>query len=459
MTSRQVTMYFTFANFIHSTIFNGHHAPTGFITAAIMGAALLVSIPAAAQDAHGVIAFGETEQGDGVAYGFSWNYSAKDTAHAEAIRACMSSGGTNCIELAWFQNGCGALAIDKHGNAQGKPGMTREQAETRALRTCEAAGGTGCTIVGSLCAAGGGEASTWSGSESVLPVQGPQETATGPEDESLTREERIRIQRTLNALGFDAGAADGVFGWRTRSAVAEWQNENGIEETGYVTRELAESLMAVGESSREERELPRKAIENRSGSQEIASRQRVPNCNEMEVGSFCWKEISNKPGCFLMTYDFHHTVNWSGECLDDVAHGNGTLQWRGLKVKPRDEYESSMYWPFMSLNQTYHVDGKGEIVQGKMEGRWLQYFSYQHVYEGNEAVSESEYVGGKLNGWFILIYYEDGEGEGASLIGNFVDNESVNTALEDAPEWIANAWSYLYERHHIDDTWRRGPRR
>ena len=66
---------------------------------------------------HGVIAFGETAQGKGVAYGFSWNFDGKDAARAEAVNACVSSGGTDCVQLAWFQNGCGALAIDQYGNA------------------------------------------------------------------------------------------------------------------------------------------------------------------------------------------------------------------------------------------------------------------------------------------------------------------------------------------------------
>ena len=233
---------------------NLRQVPAGFLAAPIAGAALFAAAPADAQGAHGVIAFGETEQGKSVAYGFSWNFHGKEVAHAEAVNACISSGGTDCVQLAWFQNGCGALAIDQNGNAQGKPGMSLEQAEARALRTCEAAGGGGCNIVGSACAATGGEPGTWSGSESVLLASGSQPTATGPEDESLTREERIRVQHSLAALGFDAGPADGVFGRRTRSAIWEWQNANGLEATGHVTREQFASITAVDASPTEERE-------------------------------------------------------------------------------------------------------------------------------------------------------------------------------------------------------------
>ena len=132
--------------------------------------------------------------------------------------------------------------------------MSSEQAEARALRTCEGAGNGGCNIVGSVCAAPGGEPGTWSGSESVVPAHGSQTTVTGPEDEPLTREERVRVQQSLTTLGFDAGPADGVFGRRTRSAIWEWQAANGLEATGHVTREQFASIMAVDGSPAEEQE-------------------------------------------------------------------------------------------------------------------------------------------------------------------------------------------------------------
>ena len=90
------------------------------LAATIAGAGLFVTVPAAAQDAWGVIAFGHTDEGVGVAYGLSWNYPARDAAHAAAKDACISIGCTDCAQLAWFRNGCGALAMDDHGNAQGK---------------------------------------------------------------------------------------------------------------------------------------------------------------------------------------------------------------------------------------------------------------------------------------------------------------------------------------------------
>ena len=89
-------------------MFNIRQAPAGFLASMMAGAALFAAVPVGAQDAHGVIAFGETPEGKGVAYGFSWNFDSKEAAHAEAVNACISGGGTDCVQLAWFQNGCGA---------------------------------------------------------------------------------------------------------------------------------------------------------------------------------------------------------------------------------------------------------------------------------------------------------------------------------------------------------------
>ena len=240
------------------------------------------AIPAQAQDAaHGSIAFGRADQDETVAYGFAWNYGSRDEAREVAMKACLSGGGTDCVELAWFQNGCGALAVDQYGMAQGKSGMSLEQAEARALRTCEAAGGSGCAVVGSQCAGPGGEVGTWSGSESVLAMQGEPRDRTaretggrdGPEktgaaqDVSLTREQRIRVQRGLAALGFDAGPVDGMFGPRTRSAIWEWQQAKGLEATGYLTQDEAETLAASAGEDRGEGTSQDASNGGRSGNQ------------------------------------------------------------------------------------------------------------------------------------------------------------------------------------------------
>lgn len=210
--------------------------------------------PVHAQDAHGVIAFGDAGGRDAVAYGVAWNRDTRDQAREAAVRACVAEGGADCIELVRFRNGCGALALDQYGAAQGKSGMSREQAEARALKTCEAAGGPVCTVVGSACASLGRKPGAWSGSESVLAPREEKPVASRPatsgEDETLTREEHVRVQRGLNELGLEAGPADDMFGPRTCSAIWEWQKAKGAEATGYLTHEQAGALAAAGQEVR-----------------------------------------------------------------------------------------------------------------------------------------------------------------------------------------------------------------
>ena len=95
--------------------------------------------------------------------------------------------------------------------------------------------------------------------------------ARGVEDAlGLGRAERVAVQRGLSSLGLEVGPADGLFGRRTRTALRGWQTAKGLEETGYLTGEQAEALMALGREAeaREEaeearrREAERKARED-----------------------------------------------------------------------------------------------------------------------------------------------------------------------------------------------------
>lgn len=52
------------------------------------------------------------------------------------------------------------------------------------------------------------------------------------------------IQRRLNELGYDAGAADGLFGDRTRSAILSFQRDQGISQDGQPTGELLTRITA-----------------------------------------------------------------------------------------------------------------------------------------------------------------------------------------------------------------------
>jgi hypothetical protein len=63
----------------------------------------------------------------------------------------------------------------------------------------------------------------------------------GPEREEvalvLTLRDRATVQRGLRARGYDVGRIDGVFGPRTRDALAQWQAARGFAASGYLTGE------------------------------------------------------------------------------------------------------------------------------------------------------------------------------------------------------------------------------
>ena len=62
----------------------------------------------------------------------------------------------------------------------------------------------------------------------------------------LDRSRRRQIQGGLSAAGFDAGAADGLFGSRTREAIRAWQADRGGSATGYLNAVEAEELIVLG---------------------------------------------------------------------------------------------------------------------------------------------------------------------------------------------------------------------
>ena len=70
----------------------------------------------------------------------------------------------------------------------------------------------------------------------------------------LSREDRIGVQRGLESAGGLVGSADGIFGPRTRAALQAWQEKRGLTSTGYLTREQAEALIALGRDAALERE-------------------------------------------------------------------------------------------------------------------------------------------------------------------------------------------------------------
>ena len=103
---------------------------------------------------------------------------------------------------------------------------TRASASVGALNEWEAACGPACEVLNVFC----------------LDVPAIEAAL------DLDRSTRRLIQQRLQAGGFDPGGADGLFGSRTRGAIRQWQAEQGVPATGYLTGAQIEALEGGGGS-------------------------------------------------------------------------------------------------------------------------------------------------------------------------------------------------------------------
>lgn len=73
----------------------------------------------------------------------------------------------------------------------------------------------------------------------------PRSTAAQGATAPITTSDIEMVQRRLNALGYQAGTADGVAGPRTRTALRAWQADVGLPRTGEVDRAAVERLASA----------------------------------------------------------------------------------------------------------------------------------------------------------------------------------------------------------------------
>ena len=71
---------------------------------------------------------------------------------------------------------------------------------------------------------------------------GPLRGDFPPDANGLTRADRIAVQRTLAARGFDVGTIDGVIGPLTEAAIRDFETAQGLEVTGQANRALLARL-------------------------------------------------------------------------------------------------------------------------------------------------------------------------------------------------------------------------
>ena len=181
-----------------------------------------------------------------------------------------------------------------------------------------------------------------------------------------------------------------------------------------------------------------------------------PECEAMEEGAECWKELADEPGCYV--WDNHYfpeqMVTWSGPCTGGVIVGEGTLVWTKDGESNRSTGTASDgkrhgHWVLRADDGTVqegpYVDdkrhgqwvrreadgdvGEGPYVDGKRHGNWV-------VRLADGTVQEGPYADGKKQGHWVLRADDGDVGEGPYVDGKRHGNWVVRFAsgtVEEGP--------------------------
>ena len=105
------------------------------------------------------------------------------------------------------------------------------------------------------------------------------------------------VQAALNSSGYDAGAADGKMGDKTRDAIKQYQSDWQLPETGELTPEMVDRI---------------------TGNHPATSGQ--------------LKAASNKPDCEVHTWPApREAIEIEGTCVDGKLSGSGKVTYRSFK--------------------------------------------------------------------------------------------------------------------------------
>lgn len=146
----------------------------------------------------------------------------------------------------------------------------------------------------------------------------------------------------------------GVCADHFRSEAYKCQGSGAVRIADFTGFACTVTATVVEEGEEPERNEP----ERGAGSREPEPKDRgaaahlSPKCAGMQRKAKCWRELTNKPGCYAHSRSYSPRTKWawSGACAGGVAVGQGTIVWT---------------WPGGSSNVT------GILVRGKRHGRWV----------------------------------------------------------------------------------------
>ena len=171
-------------------------------------------------------------------------------------------------------------------------------------------------------------------------------------------------------------------------------------------------------------------------------------CGGLPVGSSCWMELANHPGCYVWNdyLWYGETAIWTGKCSGHVPYGKGTLSWYYIHKDEDGKQTKRIGW-----------ENTGQFRKGKKHGQWIErdpdggFYSSGTVYEGS-------YVDGKRHGQWIIRYFKSAdEAPYAIEEGAFVEGEKYGKWITRHPSGSVREEEYSYVegervRHVVDRT-------
>ena len=267
----------------------------------------------------------------------------------------------------------------------------------------------------------------------------------------LTYAQRLLVQHGLASLGFETGVPDGVFGSRTRAGIAGYQRQKGLAETGYLTGELRDALVVLGEAGRAEGARRRLAEERPAADDAAAVRSRAPGktfrdcalCPEMVVvpaGRFRMGSPDDEEGRFgdegpvhevtitaplavgkyeVTRGEFGAFVAAIGHSTGDTCHTyeDGSWSKRQGRSWQKPGYAQADRHPVVCVSW--------EDAQAYV--RWLSAVTDERY----RLLSESEWEYAARSGTTTSRYWGDDPAQGCGYA-----NGADQTALEQYPGWV-----------------------
>ena len=133
---------------------------------------------------------------------------------------------------------------------------------------------------------------------------------------------------------------------------------------------------------------------------ERVSRVTQHSCMGQQTEAACWKALTNHSECHVWNPSVvsqNETVTWSAECSGGLAQGTGTLAW-------------NWSWDWFLDGRPFTHESKGQILQGKKHGKWIERYP-------DEVVGEGAYVEGKRQGPWVFRAKDGTVTEGAYMEG------------------------------------------